>query len=59
MKNLLDNEWFYLTVIDPIRKNMISHYHKNLNWKSSENNKNVSREKNMSQEKTFKQILVE
>jgi uncharacterized protein YbcC (UPF0753/DUF2309 family) len=59
LKNLLDNEWIYLTVIDPIRKNMISHYHKNLNWKSSENNNNESREKNMFQQKTFKQILVE
>jgi uncharacterized protein YbcC (UPF0753/DUF2309 family) len=59
LKNLLDNEWIYLTVIDPIRKNMISHYHKNLNWKSSENNNNESREKKMSQQKTFKQILVE
>ena len=32
LKNLLDNEWIYLMVMDPLDKNNIYKYEKNLNW---------------------------
>lgn len=35
LKNLLDNEWIYLMVMDPLDKNNIHHYKKNLNWEAS------------------------
>jgi uncharacterized protein YbcC (UPF0753/DUF2309 family) len=32
LKNLLDNEWIYLMVMNPLDGNKIHHYEKNLNW---------------------------
>jgi uncharacterized protein YbcC (UPF0753/DUF2309 family) len=32
IKNLLDNEWIYLFVIDPTKENEISQYTEGLNW---------------------------
>ena len=32
LKNLLDNEWIYLIVIDPQQENEIFKYEKSLNW---------------------------
>lgn len=32
LKNLLDNEWIYLIVIDPLDKNNLYNYAKNINW---------------------------
>jgi hypothetical protein len=32
LKNLLDNEWIYLMVMNPVDGNKIYHYQKNLNW---------------------------
>jgi uncharacterized protein YbcC (UPF0753/DUF2309 family) len=35
LKNLLDNEWIYLMVMDPLDGNKIHHYQENLNWDST------------------------
>jgi uncharacterized protein len=32
LKTLLDNEWIYLMVMNPLQENKIYHYQKNLNW---------------------------
>lgn len=32
LKSLLDNEWIYLMVMEPMEENKIYHYKKNLNW---------------------------
>lgn len=32
LKNLLDNEWIYLIVMDPLDKNNLYNYGKNINW---------------------------
>ena len=36
LKNLLDNKWIYLMVMDPTEKNEIYKYEKNLNWLSAQ-----------------------
>ncbi|GAA4800632.1 DUF2309 domain-containing protein [Litoribaculum gwangyangense] len=57
LKNLLDNEWIYLMVMDPMDKNNIYHYNKDLNWIS----KNIEKQKNKifnnKKEKNFEEIL--
>lgn len=35
LKELLDNQWIYLMVMDPNDNNNIYHYNKNLNWSTS------------------------
>lgn len=37
LKELLDNEWIYLKVMDTDNDSTITHYHKNLNWVSDSN----------------------
>jgi len=32
LKQLLDNEWIYLMVMDPLQQNTVMRYEKNLNW---------------------------
>ncbi|MEO7979057.1 DUF2309 domain-containing protein, partial [Flavobacterium sp.] len=32
LKKLLDNEWIYLMIMEPLEENKIYHYQKNLNW---------------------------
>lgn len=32
IKSLLDNEWIYLMVIDPLQKNKVFHYKKSIQW---------------------------
>jgi uncharacterized protein YbcC (UPF0753/DUF2309 family) len=32
LKRLLDNEWIYLMVMDPLQENTVLQYQKNLNW---------------------------
>ncbi len=32
LKRLLDNEWIYLMIMEPLEENAIYHYQKNLNW---------------------------
>lgn len=32
LKTLLDNEWIYLMAMDPLDKNKIKQYHKNMEW---------------------------
>jgi uncharacterized protein YbcC (UPF0753/DUF2309 family) len=39
LKNLLDNEWIYLMVMDPLNKNIIHHYQKESNWICAEKNR--------------------
>ncbi|WP_445386153.1 DUF2309 domain-containing protein [Robiginitalea sp. IMCC44478] len=39
LKTLLDNEWIYLMVMDPLQDNRILKYNKNLEWASSETEK--------------------
>ena len=34
LKTLLDNEWIYLMVMDPLQQNKIKRYQKNLEWTS-------------------------
>lgn len=36
LKELLDNEWIYLKVMNTDNHSIITHYHKNLNWVSDE-----------------------
>jgi uncharacterized protein YbcC (UPF0753/DUF2309 family) len=42
LKNLLDNEWIYLMVMDPLEENKIHHYEQNLNWDSTSQKKITS-----------------
>jgi uncharacterized protein YbcC (UPF0753/DUF2309 family) len=35
LKNLLDNEWIYLMVMDPLNGNKMHHYQQSLNWDSA------------------------
>lgn len=35
LRNLLDNEWIYLMVMNPLDTNKIHHYQKNFNWVSA------------------------
>ncbi|EPR65336.1 DUF2309 domain-containing protein [Cyclobacterium qasimii] len=39
LKSLLDNEWIYLMVMDPMQKNEIFKYKKTLKWESASSNK--------------------
>ena len=41
IKQLLDNEWIYLMVIDVLDKNKIKSYQKHLEWKLIENKKDI------------------
>jgi len=36
LKQLLDNEWIYLMVMDPLQKNTVLRYEQNLKWVSAE-----------------------
>jgi uncharacterized protein YbcC (UPF0753/DUF2309 family) len=36
LKQLLDNQWIYLMVMDPLQKNSIMRYEKNMNWVAAE-----------------------
>ena len=36
LKQLLDNEWIYLLVMDPLQKNSILRYEKNMKWVDAE-----------------------
>ncbi|CAM2824117.1 DUF2309 domain-containing protein [Flavobacterium frigoris] len=42
LKNLLDNEWIYLMVMDPLDGNKIQHYQQNLNWDSTSQKSNTN-----------------
>lgn len=57
LKNLLDNEWIYLMVMDPMDNNNTYHYKKNLNWipknTKMQNNKMLIKKK----EKGFEEIF--
>jgi uncharacterized protein len=44
LKTLLDNEWIYLMVMNPLKENKIYHYQKNLNWISASKNNKVKEE---------------
>ncbi|MDP5157789.1 MAG: DUF2309 domain-containing protein [Flaviramulus sp.] len=45
LKNLLDNEWIYLMVMDPLDKNGVYNYGKNLNWKGAHKHKIMNTQK--------------
>ncbi len=36
LKQLLDNEWIYLLVMDPLQRNSVLRYEKNMNWVTAE-----------------------
>jgi uncharacterized protein YbcC (UPF0753/DUF2309 family) len=42
LKNLLDNQWIYLMVMDPLEGNKIHHYQQNLNWDSTSQKSNTN-----------------
>ncbi len=42
LKTLLDNEWIYLMVMDPINNNEISLYKKSIQWESISTSKNAA-----------------
>jgi uncharacterized protein YbcC (UPF0753/DUF2309 family) len=42
LKNLLDNEWIYLMVMDPLNGNKMHHYQQSLNWDSASQKKNTN-----------------
>lgn len=58
LKNLLDNEWIYLMVMDPTDKNSIYHYKKNINWVSDNPTKENNNILSKKTEKNFEEILV-
>ncbi|AJR03104.1 DUF2309 domain-containing protein [Siansivirga zeaxanthinifaciens] len=57
LKNLLDNEWIYLMVMDPTNSNKISSYKKNLNW-ISENLKDMDKQNSQPVKQKHTEVLV-
>ena len=59
LKTLLDNEWIYLLVIDPIQNNGIKKYNKDGEWVSVRGNINVPlNNKEKVKEKVLEEVLV-
>ena len=56
LKNLLDNEWIYLMVMNPEDKNNIYHYKKNMNWVSADMNLKTNKTSEKINKKDFAEV---